>query len=140
MKPTKVIKIAWQGLARNKLRSLLTMLGVIIGVSAVIIMIAVSTGTEKTIEEQITELGTNLVFVQASFSRGGAGGMGGGMPSGGLVFDDSTAIAEEVSGVQAVVVEQQSSQNGKSWQCDPGKRFDPGFYTRFPFGARYGNR
>ncbi len=56
MKPAKIIKIAWQGLARNKLRSLLTMLGVIIGVSAVIIMIAVSSGTEATIEEQITEL------------------------------------------------------------------------------------
>ena len=69
MKPSKVLQIAWQGLARNKLRSLLTMLGVIIGVSAVIIMISVSTGTEATIEEQITELGTNLVFVQASFKR-----------------------------------------------------------------------
>ena len=46
MKLTKVIKIAWQGLARNKLRSLLTMLGVIIGVSAVIIMIAISSGTD----------------------------------------------------------------------------------------------
>ncbi|MFH1633094.1 MAG: ABC transporter permease [Chloroflexota bacterium] len=111
MKPQKIIKIAWQGLARNKLRSLLTMLGVIIGVSAVIIMIAVSTGTEKTIEEQITELGTNLVFVQASFSRGGAGG--GGM-EGGLVFDDATAIEEEVNGVQAVVVEQQSSETVKA--------------------------
>ena len=115
MKTTKVIKIAWQGLTRNKLRSLLTMLGVIIGVSAVIIMIAVSTGTEKTIEEQITELGTNLVFVQASFSRSGPGmGGGGGGEDGGLVFDDSTAIAEEVNGVQAVVVEQQSSQTVKA--------------------------
>ena len=76
MKPTKVIRIAWQGLARNKLRSLLTMLGVIIGVSAVIIMIAVSTGTEVKIEEQITELGTNLVFVQGSMSRMGPGGGG----------------------------------------------------------------
>ena len=115
MKTTKVIKIAWQGLTRNKLRSLLTMLGVIIGVSAVIIMIAVSTGTEKTIEEQITELGTNLVFVQASFSRSSPGmGGGGGGEDGGLVFDDSSAIAEEVNGVQAVVVEQQSSQTVKA--------------------------
>jgi putative ABC transport system permease protein len=112
MKPTKVIKIAWQGLSRNKLRSLLTMLGVIIGVSAVIIMIAVSSGTERTIEEQITELGTNLVFVQSSFSRGGA--MSGGPPSGGLVFDDAIAIDEEVSGVKAVVVEQQSAQTVKA--------------------------
>ena len=112
MKANKVIRIAWQGLARNKLRSLLTMLGVIIGVSAVIIMIAVSSGTEAAIEEQITELGTNLVFVQSSFSRGGA--MGGGPPSGGLVFDDATAIEEHVSGVQAVVVEQQSVQTVKA--------------------------
>jgi len=115
MKSTKVIKIAWQGLVRNKLRSLLTMLGVIIGVSAVIIMIAVSSGTEKTIEEQITELGTNLIFVQSSFTRGGVmRGPGGPGESGGLTFDDSTAIAEQVNGVQAVVVEQQSSQTVKA--------------------------
>ena len=99
MKPTKVLQIAWKGLAKNKLRSLLTMLGVIIGVSAVIIMIAISAGTEKTIEEQITELGTNLVFVQANFSRAGFGpGSGGGGNEGGLVFDDATAIAEEING------------------------------------------
>jgi putative ABC transport system permease protein len=115
MKPTKVIKIAWQGLARNKLRSLLTMLGVIIGVSAVIIMIAVSKGTEKTIEEQITGLGANLIFVQSSFSRGGAfGGQEGPGQSGGLVFDDATAIAEQINGVQAVVVEQQSVETVKA--------------------------
>jgi len=115
MKPTKVIKIAWQGLARNKLRSLLTMLGVIIGVSAVIIMIAVSKGTEKTIEEQITGLGANLIFVQSSFSRGGPmGGSDGPGESGGLVFDDATAIGDDINGVKAVVVEQQSSETVKA--------------------------
>lgn len=115
MRPSKVIQIAWKGLAKNKLRSLLTMLGVIIGVSAVIIMIAVSTGTEKTIEEQITELGTNLLFVQQNFSRIGFGpGRSGGGMEGGLVFDDATAIAENVNGVQAVVVEQQTSQTVKA--------------------------
>jgi putative ABC transport system permease protein len=114
MKLSKVIKIAWQGLAHNKLRSLLTMLGVIIGVSAVIIMIAVSSGTEKAIEEQITELGTNLVFVQASFSRGFGPGSGGGGMEGGLVFDEATAIAEEVSGVAAVVVEMSTIQSVKA--------------------------
>jgi len=115
MKANKVVKIAWQGLARNKLRSLLTMLGVIIGVSAVIIMIAVSKGTEKTIEEQITELGTNLIYVQSSFTRGGAArGPGGPGESGGLTFDDATAISEQVSGVKAVVVEQQTSQTVKA--------------------------
>ncbi|MFN2236257.1 MAG: ABC transporter permease [Anaerolineales bacterium] len=115
MKPSKVIKIAWKGLARNKLRSLLTMLGVIIGVSAVIIMIAVSKGTEKTIEEQITGLGANLIFVQSSFSRGGAmGGPEGPGQSGGLVFDDATVIGEQINGVKAVVVEQQSSETVKA--------------------------
>jgi putative ABC transport system permease protein len=115
MKAIKVIKIAWKGLARNKLRSLLTMLGVIIGVAAVIIMISISAGTEAAIEEQITGLGSNLIFVQSSFSRGGFGsGSGAGVQSGGLVYDDAFAIADQVSGVAAVVVEQQSSQTVKA--------------------------
>lgn len=109
MRPSKVVRIAWQGLARNKLRSLLTMLGVIIGVSAVIIMISVSAGTEAAIEEQITSLGTNLIFVTGSFSRGGFGRQGGGR-SGGLVYDDAFAIADGVSGVDGIVVEQPSIQ------------------------------
>jgi putative ABC transport system permease protein len=113
MKIEKVIKIAWQGLVRNKFRSLLTMLGVIIGVSAVIIMIAISAGAEATIEEEITSLGSNLIFVQGSFSRGGPGAGSGGN-SGGLVYDDAFAIADEVNGVAGVVVEQQSSETVKS--------------------------
>ncbi len=112
MRASKVIRIASKGLTKNKLRSLLTMLGVIIGVAAVIIMISISSGTEAAIEEQITGLGTNLVFVQSNFSRGGFG-RGGGGPSGGLVYDDTFAIAEEVNGVTAVVVEQNSSETVK---------------------------
>jgi putative ABC transport system permease protein len=100
-------RVAWESITNNKLRSLLTMLGIIIGVAAVIIMISISSGTEATIEEQITGLGSNLVFVSSSFSRGGPGA---GPTSGGLVFDDATAIAEEVNGVTAVVVEQQSAE------------------------------
>ena len=110
MQINKVVRIAWRGLTRNKLRSLLTMLGVIIGVAAVIIMISVSAGTEATIEEQITGLGSNLIFIQANFSRTGFGPRGGGAPSsGGLVYDDAFAIANEINGVKAVVVEQNSS-------------------------------
>jgi len=115
MRPSKVTQIAWKGLVRNKLRSLLTMLGVIIGVSAVIIMISISAGTEAAIEEQITGLGSNLIFVQANFSRGGFGSGGGGQgQSGGLVYDDAFAIAEEVNGVAGVVVEQNSSETVKA--------------------------
>jgi len=114
MRADKVIQIAWKGLAKNKMRSLLTMLGVIIGVAAVIIMIAVSAGTEKTIEEQITGLGSNLVFVQSSFSRGGFGRGGGPESEGGLVYDDAGAIAEHVPGVTGVVVEQPSAETVKA--------------------------
>jgi len=109
---SKIIQIAWKGLNRNKLRSLLTMLGVIIGVSAVIVMISVSTGTETTIKEQIQGLGTNLVFVQANFSRGGPEREG--PPSGGLIYDDAFAIANGINGVAGVSVEQRSSQQVKA--------------------------
>ena len=51
MKLSEILRIAWEGISRNKLRALLTMLGVIIGVAAVIIMIAISAGTEATIAE-----------------------------------------------------------------------------------------
>ena len=107
---SKVIQIAWKGLNRNRLRSLLTMLGVIIGVSAVIIMISVSTGTETTIKEQIQGLGTNLLFVQSSFTRGGPAQQG--PPTGGLVYDDIFAIAG-IQGVTGVSVEQDSEQTVK---------------------------
>ncbi len=111
MKASEVLKLAWKAIASNPLRSLLTMLGIIIGVAAVIVMISISTGTEAAIEEQITGLGSNLIYVQSSFGRGGPGQ---GAPSGGLVFDDATAISEEVSGVSGVVVEQGSSQTVKA--------------------------
>jgi putative ABC transport system permease protein len=114
MKASKVIQIAWKGLAKNKLRSLLTMLGVIIGVSAVIIMIAISAGAEAAIEEEITSLGSNLVFVQANFQRGGFGPGGGGGNTQGLTYDDAYAIVDEVSGVQGMVVEQNTSQTIKA--------------------------
>jgi putative ABC transport system permease protein len=109
VRPSRVVQIAWRGLNKNRLRSLLTMLGVIIGVAAVIIMIAVSAGTEKTIEDQITSLGTNLLFVQANFSRGGPGPENN--SSGGLVYSDAAAIADQVPGVTGVVVQQGSSQS-----------------------------
>jgi putative ABC transport system permease protein len=104
MKLREVIRIAWEAIVKNTVRSILTMLGIIIGVGAVIIMIGISAGTEASIQDEITSLGSNLVFVQSAFMRGGPGQKQG--SSSGLVFDDATAIAEEVNGVKAVVVEQ----------------------------------
>lgn len=103
--PVEIIRIAWEGVVRNKIRSLLTMLGVIIGVAAVIIMIAISAGTEATIAEQIEGLGANLVFIQAGFGMGRPGEAGGNTPQ--LVFDD-TAVVESVPGVVGTVVDQTS--------------------------------
>ena len=111
MKLIEVIRIAWEAIIKNKVRSFLTTLGIIIGVAAVIIMVAISAGTEATISEQITSLGSNLLFVQSSMARGGVRGMGG--SSGGLVYDDAAAIQEGVPGVKAVIVEQQATETVK---------------------------
>ena len=111
MKPLEAIRIAWEAILKNKVRSLLTMLGIIIGVAAVIIMVAISAGTEATIQDQITSLGSNLVFVQGAMTRGGPGQA----PTGGLVYDDAAAIQDGVSGVKAVVVEQNSSETIKAY-------------------------
>jgi putative ABC transport system permease protein len=112
MKFKEVIRVAWEAIIKNAIRSMLTMLGIIIGVAAVIIMIAISSGTEATIKDQITSLGSNLIFVQSGFKRAGPGASEG--SSSGLVFDDATAIADNITGVKAVVVEQNSNQTIKS--------------------------
>ncbi len=108
----EVLKTAWKSLASNKLRSLLTMLGVIIGVSAVIMMIAISAGTEATIADQINGLGANLIFISPSFTRGGPD-TGPQNQRGGLVFSDVAAIRDQVPGVAGVSVEQQASVSVK---------------------------
>jgi len=102
----ETIKVAWEGLGSNKLRSLLTMLGIIIGVAAVIVMMAVSAGTEATIKERISGLGSNLIIVTAQFGGGGfRPGQGRAMPET-LEYDDALAIEENVSGIVGVAAEQ----------------------------------
>ncbi len=111
MNLSEFISLAWESISGSKLRSLLTMLGIIIGVASVIIMIGISAGTEAAIEEQITGLGSNLVYVTQNFSRGGPAAF---TQGGGLVYDDAFAVADNVSGVVAVVVEQPSNQTVKA--------------------------
>jgi putative ABC transport system permease protein len=97
------------------------MLGIIIGVAAVIIMVGISAGTSASIEESITSLGSNLVYVTQSFSMGGVQGMrgsggageGGSSQQGGLVYDDAYAIAE-LDNVAGIVVEQTTTQDVKA--------------------------
>src|SRR5512143_2889200 len=110
MTPSEALRIAGEAILKNKVRSFLTMLGIIIGVSAVIIMIAISAGTEATISDQITSLGSNLVFVQSAMVRPGPGQAA----ASGLVYEDAAAIQDGVDGVTSVVVEQQSSETVKA--------------------------
>src|SRR5512143_1836329 len=112
MKVSEVVRVAWEAIAKNKVRSLLTMLGIIIGVAAVIMVVAISAGTEATISDRITSLGSNLIFVSANFGRGGPESLR--SSSGGLVFSDADAIASQVTGVTGVAVEQGASEAIKS--------------------------
>jgi putative ABC transport system permease protein len=101
----QTIRVAWEGIAVNKVRSFLTMLGIIIGVSAVIIMMAVSAGTEATIADSISGLGSNLIMVSRGFGRGAGPGAPRQMGTG-LSYDDALAIREQVNGITGVVAEQ----------------------------------
>ena len=107
--PLELAGIAWEGVVRNKIRSLLTMLGIIIGVAAVIIMMAISAGTEAQIAEQIQGLGANLAFIQSSVRGASLGSSNG--PR--LTYDDATVI-ESVSGVVGAAVEQPATQTVKA--------------------------
>src|SRR5687768_11059279 len=92
------LRIALKALSRNKMRTVLTMLGMIIGVGAVITMVALGKGAQSTIEEQVKAAGTNLVMVMAgNFTQGGVR-QGGGMSTT-LTPDDAEAL-RQLPGVQ----------------------------------------
>ena len=71
MKLAPILKIALRALARNKARSLLTMLGIIIGVGSVIAMVSLGQGAQRQVQEQISSMGTNLLIVSSGSQRTG---------------------------------------------------------------------
>ena len=94
------LKIAMRALARNKMRSVLTMLGIIIGVGAVIAMVGIGQGADQTVQQQIAAMGSNMLFVSSgSMNRGGLR-MGWGNTKT-LVLDDLNAILKECPAVAA---------------------------------------
>jgi putative ABC transport system permease protein len=98
-----IIRIAFRALARNKSRAALTMLGIIIGVSAVIVMVSIGQGAQATVQAQIEGMGTNLLFVSAGSQnvggvRSGAGDTG----TNTLTVEDLEAIRREVPSVSMV--------------------------------------
>ena len=95
------LRIALRALMVNKMRSALTMLGIIIGVGAVIAMIAVGSGAKKRIAEQIASMGSNLLVVMSGSSTSGGLRFGSGtVPT--LTADDAKAIQAEIPGVKYV--------------------------------------
>ena len=97
------LKIALKAIRRNKVRSGLTMLGVIIGVASVIAMIALGSGARASIDEQIQSQGTNVIYGSAGSSGRGSGAVRGGAGTiTTLTIEDARAIANEVPGVALV--------------------------------------
>jgi putative ABC transport system permease protein len=98
-----IIRVAFRALVRNKMRAALTMLGIIIGVSAVIAMVSIGQGASASVQAQIDSIGTNLLFVSAGSQnvggvRSGTGDTGNNV----LTVEDLDAIKREVPSVSMV--------------------------------------
>jgi putative ABC transport system permease protein len=102
------LRIAARALRRNLMRTILTMLGIIIGVAAVIGAVSLTNGAKSQIEDQIASMGQNVILVwSGSFTRGGVhSGWGG---AGTLSMDDAEAIQREIPGVTAISPEVRTS-------------------------------
>src|SRR5438477_9926091 len=101
MRVGSTFNVAFRALRRNKMRSVLTALGIIIGVGAVIAMVSIGNGAKVQVEEQIASLGENviLIFSGSITSSGIRTGWG---SAGTLKVEDAEAIRREVPGVIAV--------------------------------------
>ena len=98
---TELLKMAALSLIANKLRTLLTMLGIIIGVAAVIAMVSVGMGVKKNVVDSISRLGSNLLMVMpGSSNRGGVRGAAGSVIT--LTYDDAKAIKDKIKDVSYV--------------------------------------
>jgi len=113
-----VFLLALRSVRRNLLRSFLTILGIVIGVSAVITMVTLGNGATQSIRNQIAGLGSNLLLVMPGQRLpGGGGGGGGGVPQ--FTLADAEAIASQIGGVAAVAPQARAGltvvANGRNW-------------------------
>jgi putative ABC transport system permease protein len=90
----ETVRVASAGLAANKLRSGLTILGLMIGVGSVIVLIAVGTGSSAAVEKRIEALGSNVLLVRATTGTGGLGGSS--TSSTQLTVADATALQDKL--------------------------------------------
>jgi putative ABC transport system permease protein len=101
MNVLQTVRVSARALGRNKMRSFLTTLGIIIGVAAVIAMVAIGEGAKSQVEQQFASMGSNmLVVMSGTTSAGGARGGFGSMPT--LTWDDLKAIETEIPTVRYV--------------------------------------
>ncbi len=101
MKPISSLKVALRALQINKMRSFLTMLGIIIGVGAVIVMVAIGAGAREMIAQQIASMGSNLLMIVPGATTAGGARMGGGSSSS-LTSEDAKAILDECPAIKTV--------------------------------------
>ena len=104
----EIISVALGALRANKLRSLLTMLGIVIGVGAVIAVVALGTGAQQAVKDRISALGTTLLTVNPGQQRGMGVAIAGAVQR--LTIEDAKAIDERATNVVAVQPEMRSSQ------------------------------
>ena len=116
------VRLAIRALGRNTLRTILTMLGMIIGVAAVMTMVALGNGAQATVENDVRSAGTNLIHVNAgNYTRGGeesriATGLGAATT---LVAADAEAIAANVAGIKSLA----PGVKLRGWMTSGGRRF-----------------
>ena len=110
------LKMAVVSLKINKMRSMLTSLGIIIGVSAVIIMLAVGTGASEKVQKDMESMGSNILTIRSASAKSGGVRMGmGTRPT--LTLKDASAIEKNAGGVSAV-----SSGSSEGKQLTYGKQ------------------
>lgn len=96
MKVKNILKVAFKSILKSRMRSLLTALGIIIGVAAVVVMVAIGDGAQKQVEDQISSLGSNLIIITPGASL--SGGVNRGMGSfNRFTFEDVDKVRDEAS-------------------------------------------
>jgi putative ABC transport system permease protein len=108
MNYTNLFRIAGRALVRNKLRAILTMLGIVIGVASVIAMLAIGEGSKQSIRSQMSSMGTNMVMVMPNFQRRGGVSLGA-SSSMALKLSDVTALRNEAVNLSAISPEVRAS-------------------------------
>jgi ABC-type antimicrobial peptide transport system permease subunit len=134
------IRLAIRGLNRNKLRTMLTMLGMIIGVAAVMTMVALGNGAQQSVEQEVRSAGTSLIHVNAgNYTRGGeeskiASGLGSATT---LTPADAEAIGQAITGIKGIA----PGVRLRGWMASGGRRYyGQVLGTDGPFASMFGWR